>query len=311
MKRILPILLALLLSSPLYGEVVERIVAVVNGEIITLSELKTATSAFLAQLEGKRLDHDGSIERQILKALIEEKLVEQAAQRMGIAPTEREVDRAIKDLMEKNGLDEETFRRLLRKNGVEYGEFRRKVRRDLTQVRFIERVINPRITVREEEVKAYYRKHRKDFSRPLEVRLRDIFIPFPDNSFLGKEKARSLAMDIYERLKKGEDFASLAREFSKGPGRKEGGDIGYVKKGELDPAIEEVAFKLKPGEISRPVETDEGIHILQALEQRGGVRPFEEVKEEIRAILFQKKGERLYREWIEDMKKRSYIEVRF
>ncbi len=312
MKPLFSLLLLLLLLQPAHGRVIDRIVAVVNDDIITLSELRMATSAFLAELEGGKMEGDGAVERKVLEMLIEERLILQAAERMGISVTERDVDRAIEEIKERSGMDDETFMRLLARNRMDYEDYRMRIRKEIIQVRLIERVINPRIIVTDEEVEVYYRRHKEEFTNPVEVRLRLIFLPFPEGtSWLEKERVRSLAGEIEGRLRAGEDFARLAREFSRGPNREGGGDIGYVKEGEMAPDLERVAFGLEPGQVSGPIELERGIYILQVMDRRGGIRPFEEVKGEIKKALFQRKGERMFREWIEDLKERSYIEVRY
>lgn len=306
------LLLLLFFAQPAQSRIVDRIVAVVNDDIITFSELKMAASTFLAELEGRRMERNSALERKVLEMLIEERLILQAAERMGISATERDVDRAIEEIKRRNGIDDETLKRLLSENGVDYEEYRSKMKRDITRMKFIERVINSRIVVRDEEIESYYIRHKDEFTDPVEVRLRLIFLPFPeDASWLDKEKTRSLAEGIERKLKEGANFTDLAREFSKGPNSEGGGDIGYVKEGEMAPELERVAFGLEPGKVSEPIKMDEGIYILQVVGRRGGIRPFEEVKEEIRRVLFQRKGERMYREWIEDLRERSYIEVRY
>ncbi len=150
--------------------------------------------------------------------------------------------------------------------------------------------IKQNLKVDEEEIKNYYDNNLNEFERKEEVRARHILIKTEER---GEEKARDLANQIYERIKKGEDFEKLAKEFSEDPGSKDkGGDLGYFERGRMVPEFEEVAFSSEIGQVSEPFKSSFGFHIVQVLDKReGGTKPFEEVKPEITVKILQEKAE--------------------
>ncbi len=150
--------------------------------------------------------------------------------------------------------------------------------------------IKTQIKVSDEEIKSYYESNTGEFERQEEVKARHILIKTEDK---GEEKAKKVSYEILEKLKKGEDFAKLAREFSEDPGSKDtGGDLGYFGRGQMVPEFEEVSFSLEVGEFSEPVKTPFGYHIIQVLDHRiGGTKPLEEVRNEIYSKILQEKAE--------------------
>ncbi|MCX5833587.1 MAG: peptidylprolyl isomerase [Deltaproteobacteria bacterium] len=185
-------------------------------------------------------------------------------------------------------------------------------RNNIIKGRVIRREIQSKIAVGNEEIGNYYREHRSEYEGKETARLRQILIPVPENADAdtrGKMKAE--AEDVLKKLKGGVPFEQLTLQYSRGAAQSTGGDMGYVEKGTMLPAVDEVAFKLKVGETSDVIETPLGFHIIQVLDKRGGgAKPLSAVRDEIEDIIGREKAEKKYADWMAELRKRSYIDIR-
>ena len=177
---------------------------------------------------------------------------------------------------------------------------------------YIYRVVVKDINVSEEELRKFYSANEKSFVAPEQVRVRHILIRVSPGSSEGeKKKARENAEGLVKRLKAGEDFAKLAQEYSEDPGsRQNGGDLGYFGKGQVVKPFEEAAFSLRPGRISDLVETQFGFHIIKMEERKKAMnRPFEEVKDAIKARLQDEQAKGKVEEFIKKVTKDAGMEL--
>lgn len=294
-----------------HAEIIDRIVAVVNDGVITLSELNDATAGIEVMKGDDQEKRKKIIETKskVLDQLIEKKLVEQAANKAGISVSEKEIDNAIEDVKRQNNISHEELLRALAKNGLTVKGYREQLKEQIRQVKFINKQFRSNIKVADEDVYLYYKQNQDKFTGPVMHRLRIISFPIAEP---GKTKeAEKKAKDILTMARKGEDFARLAREYSQGPNAQDGGDLGYLKAGEMDAAIENAAIGLKAGEVSDIIKTSTGFHIIQVVDRRKGEpRPIAEVDDEIRSVIFQRIIDERYKLWLEEMMKKAYIEVR-
>ncbi|MBI3754266.1 MAG: peptidylprolyl isomerase [Deltaproteobacteria bacterium] len=299
------------LASVVHAEIIDRIVAVVNDSAITMSELNAATAG-LGDIKGADKDKRKKIietKSKVLDQLIEKKLVEQAANKAGITVSEKEIDNAIADVKKQNNIGQEELLSALAKNGLTYKEYREQLRDQIRQVKFINKEFRSNIKIPDEDVEAYYKQNQEKFAGPVMHRLRIISFLFPEH---GKTKEiEQKAEDVLAMARKGEGFAKLASTFSQGPNAKDGGDLGFVRAGEMDKAIEKAAAGLKIGEISDIIQTATGFHIIQLIDRRKAEpRPMAEVEDEIKNIIYQRIIDERYKLWLEEMMKKAYIEVR-
>lgn len=301
----------LLLTPSANGEIVDRIVAVVNDSAITLSELNIATAG-LGDIKGDDKEKRQKIietKSKVLDQLIEKKLVEQAANKAGITVSEKEIDNAIEDVKRQNNIGQEDLLSALARNGLTFKEYREQLKDQIRQVKFINKEFRANVKVSDEDVEAYYKQNRDKFSGPAMYRIRII-------SFLlsgqGKGKdAEKKAKDILAMARKGADFTKLASAYSEGPNVKDGGDLGYISPGEMDAAVEKAGGGLNIGEISDVIKTPTGFHIIQLIDRRKAEpKPVAAVLDEIKNIIFQKIIDERYKLWLEEMMKKAYIEVR-
>ncbi len=283
--------------------VVDRVVAVVNNEIITLSDLQR--EAALKKTDGKVDD------RMLLEDMIDRKLQMAAAKRAGMDVTDKELADAVADIMKRNSFDTKQFEAALAKEGLTLEQYKIELREQMTLSRMFNKYIRAGITVDEAEVRAYYDRNIKLYTLPEEIRLRQIFFPLPENpSARETATVKEKAQQAFDRAKKGEDFSRLVRELSQGAAASEDGDLGFTQRDSLLPEMEAAAQPLKTGEISSPFLCAGGYHIIKLEEVRTPVRPFEKVKDEIMNLLYQQKVDNTYRSWLQSLRSDSNIENR-
>jgi peptidyl-prolyl cis-trans isomerase SurA len=250
-------------------------------------------------------------ERRILDQLIDEKLVNQEADRLTITISEREIDAAVKEMQNHNKLNDAQFAAVLADEGLSMQKYREQLKGQMKKVRVIDQEIKSRIQVSKEEIETYYEKHASDFNAEPEVRIQQIRLVIPPESSAGEiARIQARAESILSKIKGGEDFTSLVSLYSQDPSASAGGDMGVFKRGELLPAIDEYAFGMKPGEVSPVIRTEGGFHIVKVLARREpSALTEEERRAEVKDVLFSQKAEELFKEWIAKLRKKAYIEV--
>ena len=291
------IFLVLLIPFAAKAEIKDRIAAVVNGQPITLSDVEERVAPELNRLppgpagdaQRKQIVHQG------LEQLIDERLVESEATALGIDVQEDELQRLVEQLAKQNSMDVSQFRDALAQQGISIDTVRESLKRQQLMIRLLQYKVKPR-KVSDEEVQAAYANLTKEAE--YEVRARDIFILAPDSAPAAqKEAARAKAESALRRIREGESFAKVARDLSDGPTAKEGGDLGYFRRGQLLAAIEQPAFSLQPGQVSSLIHVagDRGGYHLVTVEDRRKLppKPLAEVQEEIRNKLA---NESIYKE---------------
>ncbi len=291
--------------SPAAGARLEdRIVAVVNSDLIMLSDVKR-------ELEPEReriaRQHRGEELAQRLKAaeymaltkMIERRLQLQEAKARGVEVSDAEVKQAVAQMKQQGEkLDESDPMNI------------RNVRDQLTLLKVVDREVRSGVMVGEGEMKRYYQEHRERFALPEEYTLSQILI-LPRSSE-DRADAHDKARRVMDLLKRGEKFEDLALQYSDGPNASRGGRLGFVRQGELLPAIERAIAPLVPGGISDIIETPEGFHIIRVDEKKPKqFRPFEEVRFEIQGLVFQQKSEDVFQSWLVELKNKAYIEIKF
>ncbi len=304
------------LSAPAGAAVVDRIVAVVNDEVITLSDLNEELDVIRQRTAATYKGQD--IERllaearpHVLNRMVERLLIGQEARKSGIVLKDEEINEAIRDGLAQRKMRMEDLIASLAKEGATLEEYRRELRDHLMKTKLVRREIRSMIMISDEEIGAYYQKHRDDYEGRETVRIQQILLPIPKNADEGQIRTiRQEAEAIRQRLREGEAFELLAGRYSQGPAAASG-DIGFVEKGVMLPEVEAVAFNLKIGEISDVISSPVGFHIIRVTDKRGaGLKPIEAVREEIRRKIEDEKADKRYESWIEDLRKTSHIEIR-
>jgi peptidyl-prolyl cis-trans isomerase SurA len=296
-------------AAPSGAETVDRVVAIINDSIITLSELNAATAVAMEKL-GVRSGEDkrkvDEVRATILDTLIEQRLVKQAADRAGIEISEREIDNAVDDIKKQNNMTQEQLLTALAQSGLTQKEYREQLKEQIRQVKFINKEFRSKISIQSEDIEDYYRQNAKEFGGPAVYRMNMIFLPSDDRKVM-EERLKLVA----EGFAKGEDFRQLASHYSDGPSPSLGGDLGYLKSGEMESWIEEAAKALKPGQASPAITRPEGVYFIQLTEYKPAeTRPLSEVRGLIQDRLFKKIMDERFSFWLSEVKRYAHLEIR-
>lgn len=312
--------MVLLLGLPGYAEVADKIVAVVNDEIITLYEYNAAFEPYLQNIEKsyKGNDKDSFImqtKEAFLQKLIDSLLIEQEAKKKGISDTVKEDDvmAVIQDMLTKQNISMQDFLKNLAADGSSIETLKKEIRSQMIRMRLLKREIRDKIIITDEEIGAYYDKHRQEYEGKESVRMKQLFLAVPDGADKNARlKIKNEAVRLRERIMKGESFDTLAAQYSKGPAAVHGGDVGFIEKGTILPEVETAAFRLSVGKVSEVIQSDLGFHIIKVVDKKGaGLKPIAMVREEIKAKLEDGKLETKYDEWISSVRAKSHIDIRF
>ncbi|MDD5495504.1 MAG: peptidylprolyl isomerase [Candidatus Omnitrophica bacterium] len=293
-----------------FGDVIDKIAIVVNNEVITQREIDSMLQPVYEQYRTiyygdeliKKLE---DARKRIVNQLIEDKLIFSEAKKLNMEIGEKEIDAKVQETIERVGGNRQ-FEALLREQNITLKSLKTRYAEQLMVRRLVDQKVGSTIVVSPLEISEYYEKHKSEFIQPHEVKLSNILVrPKP-----GAEPAEALklARDIHQRLRDGCDFAGLAKEYSEGPNGSGGGSMGYVKKGDLMPEIEETVFKLKEGEISPVIQTSVGYHIFKVDQRKDrAFRQLSEVRHEVENALFREKVKEKLKGWLENLRKNAYI----
>ncbi len=320
LKRAVQVL-ALVLCSFCYTiagaeELIDRIVAVVNNDVITLSDLNKVTALMFAGIDKNQSfteEQRAEVEQKALEQLIEKKLIEQKAREFDIKVSDKEVNRAIEDVLKRNNLSLEQLKEILKKDGASFEEYRKMLQSEILQSKVIGREVRSKVTITDKDIHEYYEKNVKHQEKTGEkVRIQQIFFATPPDMMPKQvEKLASQLEEIRAKIVGGEDFGRMAVAFSQDPSAKEGGDLGYFGRGELLPVIENAAFSLQIGEVSTVIRSPAGLHLIRVIDKKGGdgQTGIHANREEIEESLYRQEVDALFIKWMEELKKKAYIKI--
>lgn len=253
----------------------DRIVAVVNDDVIVHSEMETRMRVVIEQLEnsGVPAPPRDVLEKQVLEQLILDRLQMQIATNTGIRVDDETLNRQIAEIARQNNLTLREFRDILERDGYVFAAFREEIRNQLIKTRVQQRQVQDRVQVTERDIDNYLATREKQGGENPEYRLGHILIAVPDGASPEElAEAKDQAQDIVARLRAGANFGRTAAAESHGQQALEGGDLGWRKGGELPTIFEGVAPKLEKGEISEIIRSPSGFHIIKLLDVRGAGR---------------------------------------
>lgn len=276
------------------------IAATINGEAIYQSELDREVTAIASQYNINLDSEEGKAQRPeiariVLDQLIDQRLILQEARRVNAVSTDAQVDEALADI-KTNFPTEAEFTAALKERNLTLGDLRQRLRMSLTAQNLQATV--SKATVSEEEIQKFFQEHRTEYDQPEQVRVRHIL--------LETEAQARLAL---ARLRRGERFEDVAAQLSRDPGSKtQGGELGFVARGQLVAEFEQVAFALEIGRLSDPVRTQFGYHIIQVRERKAAVpSTLQQVREQIRRQLLTQKQEADFAAWLKQVKQKATI----
>lgn len=322
MRRIAVVVLGVLMGggamlgapSVAPAETVNKIVATIDGEPVTMFELERFRDQqqLRATAAGTAAAPIPTDQRALLDELVLEKIIDKQIHAQGLTATDQQVDSYINNIKQRNNLNDAQLRAALTQQGMTWEQYRMQVKGDIERANLINREIRARVNVSPEEIKRYYDAHLDEYGKPASVHVRMISLLFPaDATAEQKAELKAKAEKVHAAAVDGKDFAALAKEFSQGPGAAEGGDLGEVSRGQMAKEFEDALDGVKPGHVTKLVETDTGYHILKLDNVEGEAhRDLKEVSDEIRERLYKENMEERYDRWLkQDLRARHNVEI--
>jgi parvulin-like peptidyl-prolyl isomerase len=287
------------LSASSRAEIIERVVAKVNGDIVTQSEFEARQ---LAAVQAARIGADQveSYLRQnnarILQEAVDDLLITQRAADLGIKLRPEYVQDVIDGIKKENNIpDEAELRRQLRREGMSLDDLKRNIERSVLRRQVLSRELEQKTTVTDAEAKAEYEQHKSEYGKSASVHLQEIVVP-----------DRAQAEDVVRRARGGEDFSGLARALSTAGSRAAGGDLGQVAPTDMNPELAKIVGALPAGGVSDPIALESGYRLVRVVAKEDAtVTPYEDLREEITKRLSQQRMASVYEEYVAGLRKAS------
>lgn len=303
--------MAVSLSSE--AETVNRVVAVVNDEVITQQDVNQLLAVIYAQYvrafkKDELLQKMEELKTNVLKQMVEDKLILSRAKELNIQVTEKEIEEKLEYI--KSGFpSEEEFYGMLETQGITIGNLKDRYRDQIMVKKVVDFEIRSKIAILPSETSRYYEIHRPEFKIDERRKVRHILIKAEDD--VGFELAKVEIDAVYERLREGQDFGELAKQYSQGSDKESGGDMGYVRGGEMLEELDEAIFSLDAGEFSSPIKSKIGYHILKVEDiSHSGYLGLGDVQGDIKKILFQNKLKEKLEIWLAELRSKAYISLK-
>jgi len=285
---------------------VDKVLAIINNEMITLSDYKKYNK------EIGNIENDVNVDQNILKQLIEEKIILLETEKKGIEVTQNEIKLAIEEFKKENNLTDEELEDILKDEKISLNDFKNNLRNKIKIAKLIQSEVDSKIIITEKEISDYYEKNKTNFiESPLSILIKAIFLKIKENASVTElTDLKIRALKISSLLKEGDSFDRLILEYSDEPLKSNNGLLGIFHKGTLLPALEKKAFSMKKGEISEPIWVENGVYIIQVVDIFPEVyKPLESVKDDIYNILFNNKKISYYNNWVKTLWEKMSIKI--
>lgn len=307
------------LSIPKSGcaEIVDRIVAVVNDDIITLFELNRSFKPYAERIKQsgfapeKEQEMLYKVREDILNQLIDQKIEDQEIKLSNITISKKEIDETIERIKSLNFYTDEDLRAALAKEGITMEKYRQGLKEQMLRTKLVNIKVKSKIVITNKDIKSYYENNPDKYGGMKKYHLRNIIMTVP---LLADEKEKleiQTKMDsVLEKLIAGESFKTLAMIYSESSMAAKGGDLGWFELDNLSPQLQNAIKEMTAGEFTPVLDTDQGYQIffVEDVETTPG-KPLEEVSPEIERILFNEDVDKKFRAWIEDLRKQSHIKI--
>ncbi len=303
------------------AEIVDRSVAVVNNDIITLSEVNEIGKPLFQRVAEQTPPSELGeallqARKTVIEKLIDKKILLQEAKRYNITVSDEEVDTALLRILERNRTTVEQFRKEIATMGLDEKQYKEDLKDQILSSKLVNIAVRSRVIVPEEKIIDYYDMHyteRVGDGGYYILQIGSSWDPTAPDLKAAKKEAKNKAERVHSLADAGKDFKELARQYSDLPSAVDGGDIGVFQEEEMAPAMRNTITALKPGEISTIIETPSGYQIFKLLSSQEGQIitkvPYESVKEEIRETIYQQEIETLYKNWMKEMREQAYIKI--
>jgi peptidyl-prolyl cis-trans isomerase SurA len=301
------------------GVVIEEIVARVNNDAITLSDVQKADQALHEEIahdcqgcsQEKMEEIYKEKQKDLLRDLIDQSLLVERAKDMGVS-VETDVIKRLDEIRKQNNLGSmEELEKAVESQGYGWEDFKSQIRNSLLTQEVIRREVGSHINIPNDDVKKYYEEHQKDFNRPETVMLSEIFLSTQGKSPEEMSSVEKKAEDLRNRVVKGEDFNEIAKHFSEGSTAKDGGELGTFEHGQLAKQLEDIVFKMDKGQMSDVIQTKEGFEVLKVdAHFEAGLQPLDKVENEIMNRIYSQKMQPTMREYLGQLREQSYVMVK-
>ncbi|MBI5789618.1 MAG: peptidylprolyl isomerase [Candidatus Schekmanbacteria bacterium] len=294
--------------------IVDKIVAVVNGEIITLNELQKLEKDIQKLDKDEETGSNSELSQILLNKLIDKKLQLQLAAKKQINVSDQQIQAALAEIKRQNDIKSDAdFKKALSAQGISLEEFIQQWKENTILTLLVKREIGGQIEISDQETEGYYREHQAEFTHLDELRAQHILFYLPADATAEQISSKEeKAKIILEKLKQGEDFAVLAGQFSDDPSAEKGGDLGYFHMGEIIPALEEALLSLAPGQISEIVKTGFGLHIVKLNEyKRHTLENDPDLREDVKQRVYREKSKEHMTRWMEKLRKEANIRIMY
>jgi len=310
-----PLFLAAVLlvpAGPAAGQVVEEIVAIVNDDIITLSDFRsyhdTVYQMLRGQFQGEEFDKQYErVKKDLLDNMVTDLLLLQLAKKKQYAVGE-DVKNYVEKLKQENNIESDAqLQQLLFQQGIQYERFLKQIEENILRQILVSQEVDRSVVIDESEGVTYYKVNPAEFTEPEEYKLRAIYLSTETRS---AEEIESRKAEISDKISSGGDFVALAAEFGDSPLKENQGDLGFIKKGQLDKTLEEAVVNLKPVEMAPWVQSRNGWYLLKLEEKKETrLKPYEEVNKDIWEKLFMQKKAVKMAEFLKSIKAKNYIKI--
>lgn len=297
--------------------VVDRILAVVNEDVITQYDMDTLLRPLVQNIRSQQLPPERELQAvrqlraEMLNNLIDTKLTEQEVKRYNINVTDEEVENYIQQLKQRRSTTDEQLRGFLAEQGMTLEDYRREVKLQLQRTKLVNREVRSKVVITEAEIRAYYEKNKAKYGGGTQYHLWNLFVKLPPQaSTQDREAAQSMLEEVLAELRRGRRFQEIVRMTAQISLNVQGSDLGLFRIEELTPRLREVVRGLKAGQFSPVVETDFGYQIVFVEEiKETASRPLPQVESEIQDILFRERVDSRFTAWLSELRKRSHIKI--
>jgi parvulin-like peptidyl-prolyl isomerase len=298
--------------------VVDRVVAVVNDEIVLQSDLDRRLMPIADDVDGiadlrERERRRKSLAGQMLDDMVSEELILAAAREAKLEVTEKEIDNALDEIKKQNKVDDAGLAKALELQGYTMSSYRTDVRKQILRMRAVNVLVRPRVTVTDDDVRAAYDARSRRSGAVSKVRLHHVLVALPKNppqQQLAAAKAK--AAELIERVRAGEKFEALTEAYSDDTATAtSGGELGWIERGSIPTEWEAIVFGMQKGEVRGPISGPSGLHVFHVSElEQADQKPFDEVKEQIRNDLYRKEMDRETMQWLDELRKNAHVEMK-
>jgi peptidyl-prolyl cis-trans isomerase SurA len=324
-----PAIAAALLATPAasraqaQGQIIEEIVARVNDRIITLSDYQKALQALPQEVQQDCQQQQppctpdqtqaevAEKKKNLLRDMIDQQLLIQRGKDMGI-DVETDLVKRLDDVRKQDGFATMAdFQKAVEQSGLTWEDYREQMGNQLLTRKVIQQEVGDKVNIGNDDVRKYYNEHKSEFVRPEEVDLSEIFLKTEGKTPEEIAAIKKQADELHTRIENGEDFAALAKRYSEGPAKDDGGELGEYQRGQLAKPLEDAVFKLDKGGLTNVIQTQTGFIILKVNDHYdAGLQPLDKVENEITNRLYAQKMEPALRDYLEQLREESYIRIR-